>query len=106
MPDDYKIIDLEHPIDLGEGKQLTQLKMEKHLKVKHLKMIPPEFIEAEDETKKKKGKDFFKLIPLFAVLCNIDVAVFEQMDFKDFNKVMTEFNSVFLNELSPPIGTN
>lgn len=110
---------LKHPIDLGDGKTLSEITMGK-FKVKHLKLIPPELselavdkekmnnikknsqahIKAEKQMVNKATLLIPKLIPLLASLTNQPVDILEEMEIDDFFPIMDELYTI-LGEVMP-----
>ena len=79
-------VQLEHKIDIGEGKELSYLDVGM-FKVKHIPLIPDEYRKGNN---KNKVSDPAKMIPLMAKLCNLDDKTFGELSIEDFQKVASE----------------
>lgn len=108
----FKSITLQFPIDMGDGKSITSIKMSRRFTVGHLRLIPQEFMdmasEKKEAVKKSKGSkvDLLKLIPLLAALCNLSEETFDKMDFMDLMTVSQEIENFFPKELFQETGKN
>jgi len=110
----FKNIVLQFPIDMGDGKSITAIKMSRRFTVGHLRLIPQEFMDMATEKKEKgtlkktKGgkMDLLKLIPLLAALCNLSEETFDKMDFMDLMTVSQEIENFFPKELFQETGRN
>jgi len=94
MTEEVKIVKLKYSIPIpkeGGGTVSTnELKLGR-LKVKHLKLLPEDFME-------KEGKlDFKAIVPLIAGLADISVTAADEIDMEDLMEVADSLQS-FLGE--------
>jgi len=99
--ENYVTYKLQYPINLGSDNadkpEITELKLAKRLKGKHLELLPESFFE-------KEGEDIVPadLIPFIGAIASISAEIASELDFADIEAIAAEIESFFI--ASPKTG--